>query len=105
MKRICPILAIAGLLISGCAKTTAPSDLEVSCAVAANIELGRAPKDTEAWSNAATLALFYLGRLSGLDDQTHWGAKIKGLVEGRHGEPYPEPLIKQCVDLFHQKLE
>jgi hypothetical protein len=105
MKRICPILAIAGLLISGCAKTTAPSDLEVSCAVAANIELGRAPKDTEAWSNAATLALFYLGRLSGLDDQTHWGAKIKGLVEGRHGEPYPEALIKQCVDLFHQKLE
>lgn len=107
MTRVWSILTLAGLLISSAPawpETLTPKDLDVSCAVAANLEMSRTPKGTEAWNNAATLAVFYLGRLSGRDEQTHWATEIKGLVDERHDQPYPDTLVKQCVDLFRQKL-
>ena len=67
MTRVWSILTLTGLLISSApasADALTPNDLDISCAVAANLEMSRASKGTEAWSNAATLAVFYLGRLS-----------------------------------------
>jgi hypothetical protein len=107
MTRVYPILAIAGLLtlsVPVCAQTTTPKDFDLSCAVAANIELARAPAGTDARGNATVVAVFYLGRLSGRDDQTHWAAEIKKLVAEKTDQESPDT-VKQCADLFRQKLE
>ena len=72
----------ADLKCPGLADALTPNDLDISCAVAANLEMSWASKGTEAWSNAATLAVFYLGRLSSRDEQTHWATEIKRLVDG-----------------------
>ena len=100
--------AFAVLMISCqpvAAETIAPKDFDLACAIASSIELAQARKNTDEWHYAFSLASFYLGRLSGRDDQTYWSAVVKGRVAERRGQPNSEPVVAKCIEFFSQKLD
>ena len=81
-----------------------PTDLDMACAVTSAAEMRTNPEDSESQTAAATLWVFYLGRLSARDDATDWSKAVLGRVAEMGDKARSHELFESCMDFFSSRI-
>jgi len=86
------------LLASSAQATGTAQDFDLACAVTSAAEVVSTPSGSEAREFAFRIHWFYVGRLSGRDDNTYWFAVVQGKLaqlkdKARNSDLYGECLV------------
>ena len=100
------VLALLLLVVSAAlaANDLSPKDLDMVCAITSAAEMRVNPENTETQTAAATLWVFYIGRLSARDDVTDWNSVISGQVVEMGDKARSPELFASCMDFFSSKI-
>ncbi len=103
---LCSVLALSLSLVSAAlaANDLSPKDLDMVCAITSAAEMRVNPEDSETQTAAATLWVFYLGRLSARDDVTDWSKVVLGRVAEMGDKARSPELFASCMDFFSSKI-
>jgi hypothetical protein len=83
-------------------------DFDFACAVASGAEMGanKNERNLQTAEMATTIFTFYIGRLSGRDnDTTDWNAVIRGRVAELHEKARSPQLFNSCANFYISKIE
>ena len=101
---LCSVLALPLLSLPALtADDLSPKDLDMVCAITSAAEMRANPDDSESQTAAATLWVFYLGRLSARDDVTDWSKVVLGRVDDMGDKARSRDLFASCMDFFSSK--
>lgn len=100
------LMAIAACWVSPDAKAAAGErDFDLACAIVSAAEIGTTAVGSEEQRAALQIQMFYLGRLSARDNQTHWKTVISGrLAELREKAKSPD-LYGRCLGFVTEQIE
>src|SRR5271155_3186826 len=102
---LCSVLALPLLSLPALtADDLSPKDLDMVCAITSAAEMRANPDDSESQTAAATLWVFYLGRLSARDDVTDWSQVVLGRVAEMGDNARSRNLFTSCMDFFSSKI-
>ena len=102
---LCSVLALPLLSLPALtADDLSPKDLDMVCAITSAAEMRANPDDSESQTAAATLWVFYLGRLSARDDVTDWNEVVLGRVSEMGDKARSRELFTSCMDFFSSKI-
>src|SRR5271170_724709 len=102
---LCSVLALPLLSLPAfAANDISPKDLDMVCAITSAAEMRANPDDSESQTAAATLWVFYLGRLSARDDVTDWNEVVLGRVSEMGDKARSRELFTSCMDFFSSKI-
>src|SRR5277367_3631999 len=87
------------------AKDISPKELDMACAITRVAEMRADPDNRENQTTAATLWVFYLGRLSALDDVTDWNKVVSDHVAEMGDKARSRDLFAACMDFFSSKIK
>jgi hypothetical protein len=87
------------------AKDISPKELDMACAITSVAEMRANPDNSETQTAAATLWVFYLGRLSALDDVTDWNKVVSDRVAEMGDKARSGDLFASCMDFFSSKIK
>jgi hypothetical protein len=98
-----PLLMLPSLAFA--AGDISAKDFDIACATTSGAVVAANPKGSQAHEAAFTLFTFYLGRLSGRDDDKMWSKVVVGRV-AELGEKTPSPdLFSSCTNFYISKLK
>jgi hypothetical protein len=80
-------------------------DFDLACAVVSAAEVATTRPGSDERSAAFQIQFFYLGRLSGRDDQTYWSAVIKGRIAQLKAKAKAPDLYSSCAEFVTKKIE
>jgi hypothetical protein len=102
------LLIIAGAW-AGCevprALAATDQDFDLACAVVSAAEVATTAPGSAERNTAFQIQFFYLGRLSGRDDQTYWSAVIKGRIAELKAKAKAPDLYGRCAEFVTKKIE
>jgi hypothetical protein len=85
-----------------------PKDFDFACGIASGAEMGASQNDQNIPRRdmALTLFTFYLGRLSGRDnDATDWNAVLRGRVAELQEQARSQKLLDACESFYISKIK
>ena len=96
------LIALLGLipmaLLAGSAQAAGTAqDFDLACAVTSAAEVVSTPGGSEARDLAFKVHWFYLGRLSGRDDNTYWYAVVQGKLAQLKDKARNPDLYGECL--------
>ena len=97
IKLLSPCLIPMALLASSAHAAGTPQDFDLACAVTSAAEAVSTPSGSEAREFALRAHWFYLGRLSGRDDNTYWNAVIQGKLAELKDRAKNSDLYGECL--------
>jgi hypothetical protein len=80
-------------------------DFDLACAVVSAAEVATTKVGSEERNAAFQIQFFYLGRLSGRDDQTYWSAVVKGRIAQLKAKAKAPDLYGSCAEFVTKKIE
>ena len=86
------------------ANDLSPKDLDMVCAITSAAEMRTNSENSETQTAAATLWVFYLGRLTARDDRTDWSEVVLGRVDEMGDKARSHDLFASCMDFFSSKI-
>ena len=102
------LLMALWITLAGAASRTKTLDVEknfdLTCAVAASAEIATTREGTEERNTAFAVNVFFLGRLSGRDNETVWSAVIKGRVAELREKAKSAETYGLCLDFLRIQL-
>ncbi len=106
--RILGILALGAALASWevpQAHAANNQDFNLACAVVSAAEIATTTPGSAERNTAFQIQFFYLGRLSGRDDQTYWSAVVKGRIAELKTKAKAPDLYGSCAEFVTKKIE
>ena len=102
---LCSVLALPLLSLPALtADDLSPKDLDMVCAITSAAEMRTNSENSETQTAAATLWVFYLGRLTARDDRTDWSKVVLGRVDEMGDKARSHDLFASCMDFFSSKI-
>jgi hypothetical protein len=80
-------------------------DFDLACAVVSAAEIATTRVGSEERNAALQIQFFYLGRLSGRDDQTYWSAVVKGRIAQLKAKAKAPDLYGSCAEFVTKMIE
>ena len=93
------------LAVSAHAQSVSPKDIDLSCAITSEAEMGANPKGSAEQSAALMVFTFYLGRLTARDEKTHWNDVIKGSVAELREKARLENVYASCMNFYLSQIK
>jgi hypothetical protein len=87
------------------AHAASDQDFDLACAVVSAAEIATSRVGSDERNAAFQIQFFYLGRLSGRDDQTYWSAVIKGRIAELKAKAKAPDLYGRCAEFVTKKIE
>jgi hypothetical protein len=105
--RITGIAALAAALAWEIPQSQAATDqdFDLACAVVSAAEIATTRVGSEERNAALQIQFFYLGRLSGRDDQTYWSAVVKGRISQLKAKAKAPDLYGSCAEFVTKMIQ
>jgi hypothetical protein len=104
-RAISCILAFVAGMASRPADATSAQDFDLTCAVVSAAEIATSDEGSAERNTAMQIQMFYLGRLSGRDDQTYWAAVVKGRIAELKTRSKSPDLYGRCAEFITKKID
>jgi hypothetical protein len=108
LARLCAFRALLIVAVgwsSWEAHAATDQDFDLACAVVSAAEVATTRAGSSERNTAFQIQFFYLGRLSGCDDQTYWSAVIKGRLAELRAKAKAPDLYGSCAEFVTKKIE
>ncbi len=96
MKRI--LLTIA-LFLAATPAWSADEDLDITCAAATLVEMTQLPRESSDWFSVAMTHMFFMGRLSGRNENIDWPKVVFNRAPTVRTNPNLVELNSTCQDM------
>jgi hypothetical protein len=87
------------------AANVSPKDFDLACAMTNGAVFGSEQETAEKRSAALQVWTFYIGRLTGRDDNTDWAAVALGRVAELKERARSDKLFSDCMDFYLSKIK